>query len=105
MTYKELAQHIIDLGFDITYGSYAKAPELPYTVIVEANSNDFVADDYNYVKIRNHQLELYTEGKDIDSEKLIEDKLDELKMPYMKISKEIKPGFYQVIYEIQLIGG
>src|SRR5690554_3568263 len=105
MTYQELAQEIIALGFDITYGSYSDPPDYPYTVIVASTDNDLKADNHNYVKIRGHQLEYYNDERSTADEKLIEDKLDELKIPYMKFGPTpIENGaMYQTVYEFQLI--
>ena len=105
MTYQEFAQHIIDLGFPITYGSYTDPPDYPYTIIVASNDNDLKADNRNYVKIRGHQLEYYNNERETADEKLIEDKLDELGISYMKIGPvPIDDGaMYQTVYEFQLI--
>ncbi len=106
MDYKGIVAEMRNLGFPCAYGSFKKPPSIPYTVIDESNDSDMKADNKNYAKIRGHQLELYTEGKDTDSEKLVEDKLEELGIPYSKYCTEIKSGgLYQTIYEIQLIGG
>jgi hypothetical protein len=53
MTYQEFAQHIINLGFPITYGSYSDPPPYPYTIIISQNDNDLKADNHNYGRIRN----------------------------------------------------
>ena len=67
-------------------------------------SNDLIADNHNYKEISYFQIELYTTKKDLASEKLVEDKLKEIELPYSKIETWIdSEKLYQVIYEIQLI--
>ena len=105
MTYQELAQEIISLGFDITYGSYTDPPDYPYTVIIAQNDSDVHADNENYIKIRGHQLEYYNNERETSDEKLIEDKLDELGISYEKTGPiPIENGtMLETIYEFDLI--
>jgi hypothetical protein len=105
MTYQEFAAEITELGFPITYGSYTDPPSYPYTIIIAQNDNDVHADNKNYVKIRGHQLEYYNDERETADEELIEDKLDELGISYMKIGPTpIEDGaMYQIVYDFQLI--
>ncbi|KXS45598.1 MAG: phage-like protein [Candidatus Frackibacter sp. T328-2] len=100
----ELISEIKAIGFSCTYGSYKSPPSLPYTIVVESNDNDMKADNHNYKKIRGHQLEYYNSKKYPLDEQKIEDKLDELRLPYIKSETEIESeGLYQIVYEFQLI--
>lgn len=106
MTLQELFQELKSIGYPVAYGSFAKPTPLPYLIYQFAYSNDFMADGHNYMEISNFQVELYTEYKDLEAEKKVQDKLKELKLPYMKIETYLESEkLYQVIYEIQLIGG
>lgn len=105
MTYMELIDEIKALGFPCVYGSYGGPPSLPYTVVVESADNDLKADNHNYKKIRGHQLEYYNSKKHPPDEQKIEDKLDELRIPYSKAGPAPINGgeMYQTVYEFQLI--
>lgn len=106
MTYLDLIQEMKTLGFPCTYHHFATEPTPPYTVVLHAYSSDVIADNQNYADVGNYQLELYHTIKHPPSEKQIEDKLRELRLPYQKIETFIESeGLYQVIYQIRLIGG
>jgi len=106
MTLQELFQELKSIGYPVAYGSFAKPTPPPYLIYQFAYSNDFMADGHNYMEISNFQVELYTEYKDLEAEKKVQDKLKELKLPYTKIETYLESEkLYQVVYEIQLIGG
>ena len=106
MTLQELFQELKNIGYPVSYGSFAAPVAPPYLIYQFAYSNDFMADGMNYLEVSNFQVELYTEYKDLEAEKKVQDKLKELKLPYMKIETYLESEkLYQVIYEIQLIGG
>ncbi|MNW67893.1 hypothetical protein D3C74_465610 [compost metagenome] len=51
-------------------------------------------------------MELYTTKKDLATEKKVQDKLKELGLPYSKLESWLDDEkLYQILYEIQLIGG
>ena len=104
MNHMDVIDAMETLGFECTYRSYKSPPGLPYTVIKETNDSDFKADNKNYQKIRNYDLEYYHEIKHPPSEDKIENKLDELGLSYNKLETEIESeNLIQTIYEIQLI--
>lgn len=104
MTQAELFNHLKSIGLPIKYHHFTTPPEPPYLVYLFSYSDDLIADNVNYVEISNFQIELYTSNKDLASEKLVEDKLKELEMPYLKLETWIDTEqLFQIIYEIQLI--
>lgn len=111
MTQAELYQALKAIGFPVAYSHFEDtpqnpAPKPPFITYQFVYSSDVKADNQNYVEISNFQIELYTAKKDLAAEKLVQDKLKELKLPYMKIETYLESEkLYQVIYEIQLIGG
>lgn len=106
MTPTELYQALSGLGMPIAYSSFSKPVALPYLIYLFSYSNDLMADGHNYLEIGNYQIELYTDHKDLAAEKTVQDKLKELKLPYYKIETYLESEkLYQVIYEIQIIGG
>lgn len=106
MTQAELFQALKSIGYPVAYGSFAVPVSPPYLIYQFAYSDDFMADCQNYVEISNFQIELYTDIKDLAAEAAVQDKLKELGLQYTKIETYLSDEkFYQIIYEIQLIGG
>lgn len=106
MTQAELYQALKSLGMPVAYGSFSTPVTPPFITYQFAYSSDLIADNQNYVDISNFQVELYTAKKDLAAEKLVQDKLKELGLPYSKVETFLEEEkLYQVIYEIQLIGG
>lgn len=106
MTQAELYQALKSLGIPVSYGEFNVAPPPPFITYLFAYSSDMNADNHNYLEISNYQIELYTTKKDLAREKLVQDKLKELRIPYSKTESWLESEkLRQVIYEIQLIGG
>mgnify|MGYP000850270137 FL=1 len=104
MKQAELYKALKSIGLPIKYHHFTEPPLPPYLVYLCSYSSDLVADNTNYVDIENFQIELYTDKKDLASEKLVQDKLKELELPYSKTEYWIESEkLYQVIYEVQLI--
>lgn len=106
MTQGELQSALKSLGYPVAYSAFQTAAAPPFITYQFAYSSDFIADNINYVDIGNFQVELYTVKKDLIAEKKVQDKLKELQLPYSKYETWINDEkLYQIIYEIQLIGG
>ena len=106
MTQAELFQALESIGYPVAYNAFSKPTPLPYIVYKYSFSSDMVADNVNYAEIGNFQIELYTEKKDTAAEKKVQDKLRELGLPYRKFEAFLDTeGAFQILYEIQLIGG
>lgn len=74
MTYKEIAAMVKEVGIPTAYDHFKDtAQKLPFICFIYPNSNDFLADDSNYVDIDVLQIELYTEEKDFELEKKVKD--------------------------------
>jgi hypothetical protein len=106
LTLVELKQALESIGFPLAYGSFSKPVTPPFITYQFTFSNDFIADNINYVPIENFQVELYTDKKDLAAEKKVQDKLKELGLPYRKFETWIdEEKVYQILYEIQILGG
>lgn len=111
MTQAELYHNLLDIGLPVAYSQFDSteenpAPQLPFITYQFTNSDDMMAENQNYVDISNFDIELYTELKSPSTEKLVEDKLKELNLPYSKIETYIdSEKMFQILYSIQLIGG
>lgn len=103
MILSELATALNSLGLPVAYDHFDSPVKPPYVVYKYAYSKDLYADNINYKNIDDIQIELYPTNKDLASEKLIEDKLKELKISYNKTEIYIDTErLYQVIYDIAL---
>ena len=106
MTQAELYQALKSIGYPVAYGSFSSPVTPPFIVYQFAYSSDMIADNHNYVDIENFQVELYTDKKDFAAEKKVQDKLKELGLPYRKFETYLDTEkMYQILYEVQLIGG
>lgn len=111
MTQGELFQALKSLGMPVAYGEFINteenpAPSPPFITYQFAYDSGLKADNQNYLDISNFQIELYTVTKDPVREKLVQDKLKELRLPYSKVEAYIESEkVRQIVYEIQLIGG
>lgn len=104
MTQAELFQHLDSLGIPLSYSHFIEYQKPPYMVYFFIEDDDLIADDINYVSVSNFDIELYTDRKDLASEKLIEDKLKELYLPYDKSENWIQSeGVFRILYEITVI--
>lgn len=103
MTEAELYQLLNSTGLPVSYHHFKDPPNLPYLVYLFSYSNNFGADNKVYEKINNYQVELYSDKKDLVSEKLIEDLFDNNEIFYEKTETYIdSEDLYQVMYEIQI---
>src|SRR5690554_559245 len=106
MTQDELYQGLQTTGLPVVYRKFKNPPDPPYLIHLFAYKSDLMADGQNYLEIDNYQIELYTKNKDPATERLVQNKLKELGLPYSKTETFLQSeGLFQFVYEIQLIGG
>lgn len=106
MTLIELETALKALGMSVAYGEFSQPTTPSFITYQFAYNNDLMADNKNAIGLDNFQVELYTKRKDLVKEKLVEDKLKELCLPYGKIETWLdSEKLRQVVYEIQLTGG
>lgn len=106
MTYQEVAQMIESIGLPYAYYSFPEkqAPKLPYIVFYYPNSDDFSADNSNYVPISQLNIELYSKDKNFALEKSVEDVLKANEIFYDKSETYINSeNMYEVLYETQIV--
>lgn len=106
MTYQEVAQMIESIGLPYTYYSFPinQAPNLPYIVFYFPNSDDFSADNLNYVLITDLNIELYSRDKNFTLEKQVEDVLKNNNIYFSKSETFINTeNMYEVLYETQIV--
>ena len=111
VTQAELYQALKAIGYPVAYSHFvstpqSRAPAPPFITYRFIDSADVMADGRNYVEISDFAVELYTDTKDQVAEAAVQAKLKELGLPYVKSEAWIdSEKLFQVIYEIQLIGG
>lgn len=106
MTFKEIADMVNTIGLPYAYYSFpiGEAPDLPYVVFYYPSSDDFAADNQNYIPVTNVNLELYTENKDFSSEQTVENVLKQYGIFYDKTESYIdSERMYQILYEFQVM--
>lgn len=106
MKLSELRASLASLEIPVKYRAFkvGEAPSLPYILFyVENNEGTLKADNFNYVKVSNVTIELYSEEKDIELEEKLEAILDSNKIEYdifeMYLDTE---DMHEVAYEITL---
>ncbi len=103
MNEAELSSLLKSTGLSVAYNHFKSPPELPYIVYLFSHSNNFGADNKVHTKINNYQVELYSDKKDLLSERLIEDLFDSNEIFYDKSETYIESEeLYQVMYEIEI---
>ncbi len=106
MTQSQLYTALKSLGLPVAYGEFAKPTTPPFIAYQFSYSSDKMADNQNYLDISNIQIELYTKKKDLQSEAGVQALLKSVRLPYQKREVFIdSEKLWQIIYEIQLIGG
>lgn len=76
MTLKEIKQMIASVGLPYAYDHFKKPTKPPYICFTYPESDNFAADNKVYLKTMNLNIELYTDEKEPELEKTVEDILD-----------------------------
>jgi len=106
MTQDELYQALKSIGYPVAYGSFSRPVKPPFITYQFAYNSDLIADNINYVPIDSFQVELYTAKKNLVAEQKVQDKLRELGLPYRKFETYLdEEKIFQILYEIQILGG
>ncbi len=84
MTAQEINELIALIGLPYAYYQFPEGTEqpTPFICFYLSGSNDFMADRKNYVKIRQLNIELYTDNKDYEMEAAVETVLTEHNLSY-----------------------
>ena len=111
MTPAELRTALKTLGMPVAYEAFISTPENPpppppFICYKENFKDAIMADNHNYCAIRNFDIELYTNKKDLVKEALVEALLKTNRLPNEGWGAFIETeNMYQMVYKIQLIGG
>jgi len=105
MTYNEVATMIENIGLPFAYYQFERnpAPELPYIVFWYPQSADFPADNKNYQRIDELDIELYSARKDFDSEAKVEAELMSRGIFFIKTESFIdSEQLHRILYETEV---
>ena len=86
MTTQEVSRMIADIGIPYAYYQFSEATAKPppFICFYYPNSADLMEDNINYAKINALTIELYTDSKDFELEKQVEDVLAAHELPYTR---------------------
>lgn len=105
MTYSEIYTMITSAGFPAAYNHFpentAKVP--PFICFYYPASDDYIADNFNYVKREQLYIELYTADKDFSAEHALETVLREHEMVYSRAETYIDAEkMYMQLYTMEV---
>lgn len=113
MTYEQIADLVQEAAGELPfcYGAFAgtkaqpvPSPDTGYIVYFYDSSNDTFADNCNWVKIRNLNIEYYVTRKNFQKEAEIEAVLQKYKIPYTRFEAYISSeSCWQIAYESEVI--
>lgn len=106
MTYKEVATLISSFGLPYAYYQFEEgtAQPPPFICFFYPRSEDLLADDTNYQKIRALVIELYTDYKDFSLEETIETRLTEAGLVYARSETYLDDEkMFEVVYETSIV--
>ena len=106
MTYKEVATLVGSFGLPYAYYQFeeATAEPPPFICFFYPRSEDFVADDSNYRRIRSLVIELYTDEKSFELEETIETGLSAAGLVYTKSETYIDDErLFEVVFETSVV--
>lgn len=106
MTEKEVFQMVESIGLPAAYHHFdeGQSPEPPFVVYLYPGTNNFSADGVVYQGINQLDIELYTNKKDLESEKRVEAVLKKHGFFYEKNETYIETEkMYEVLYEMEVV--
>ena len=103
MNLMEFKAELEKLEIPIQYRSFSvgHAPELPYILFYEDDSDNVFADNHNYYDVLNVSCELYTDEKDIELETKLQKLLYDLEIQYNSTETFIdSENMYMKAYDV-----
>lgn len=106
---EDLNNILLSTGLPVAYSHFVESdneplPAPPFITYLVTYSSNFAADNLVYQQMRNIQIELYTDQKDFDVERKVEEALDQAEVVYQSTEAFIESELlYQKIYEVRLL--
>lgn len=104
MTHNEIVEMLEETNLPIAYDHFAEgeSPDPPFICFLFPGSDNFSADGRVYLKVRNVNVELYTDLKDPELEERLETVLDRHGIFYQKSEVWIEEEkLYEVLYQFE----
>lgn len=101
----EFKAELEKLGVPIQYRAFqvGHAPELPYLIFYENDSDNVFADNHNYYDVLNIVCELYTDNKDIELETKLQKLFYDNEIEYNSTETYIdSENMYLKAYDVQI---
>lgn len=107
MTQAELVSILRGTGYPVAYSHFDAddgPPSVPFITYLEFDSDNFHADNKTYKQVKNINIELYTDKKDLEAEQKLESILDAHDLAYQTSETYIEAErLFQKIYEIGVV--
>ena len=105
MTYKEVNTMIASVGIPCAYNQFTGTGTTPpFICFLYGGSNDMLADNRNFQRIRPLSIELYTDNKDFELEAAVEAMLTSNELPYTREETYLESEqMFMVVFETQVI--
>jgi hypothetical protein len=103
VTYEEIAEMMRETGLPFSYHHFAEgdSPDPPFLIFLSPCEENFAADNKMYFSFKRLNIELYTDKKSPETEKIIEDILSEHRIFYKKSEVWIESErLYEVLFEM-----
>lgn len=97
----EIKKMLDTTGYPVAYYAFKKRQEPPFICYLEAETNNFFADNEVYQKITQIQVELYTAYKDRIAEARVENALSSFCWDKTETFIETE-NVYQITYEFEV---
>ena len=94
-----------EIGLPFAYDHFAEgeSKEPPFICYLVPETNNFSADGVAYYKVNRYHIELYTDEKDIKTEKKVEYVLDKHEIFYERTEVWIEEEhLYEVLYSFEM---
>lgn len=105
MTLIKLKTILDATGYPVAYSHFAgEPPSIPFITYLELDSDNFHADNKTYRQVKNINIELYTDKKDLAAESALEDLLDANDLAYETTETYIESEkLFQKVYQLGVI--
>ena len=105
MTYEQIAEMMEEMGLPFAYHHFTEgeSPNPPFLIFLSPGENTFSADNYMYFSFKKLDIELYTDRKAPETEKIVEEILKKHQIFYNKSEIWIESErLYEVLYEMEV---
>ena len=101
----EVKEMLESTGLPVAYRAFpeGKAPKLPFIVYLSTGTDNFAADGKVYHEVKTIHVELYTETKSEELEKILEKAFDEWELFWNKSEEYLDTEkCYEILYEMEV---